>query len=442
MSELARRLLESQAGGPLASGLEEAAQRFAAERGADAAAKRLEGAVLHGLARLLASEPQLGAFLGRRPALFERIADAGPETLERRAGELAAEPEPGADLESELDALRLLRREETCLAACLDLGGIVGFPEVSTFLSRLAEAVARRALRLATRGISPQVPVCVLCMGKLAGREFTYHSDLDLVFLHGGGVEAIDAASRIAQRFIAYVTTMTGAGVAYAVDARLRPSGQQGALVTSFEGFERYQTERAETWEHLALLRARPLAGDVQQGAAALARVRERILPMSSPPWPYLAELRARVESERSGTDSDRVYFKTGAGGLMDVDFLAGGGLLERGSEAFPESPSVPALLRAAVRGAPAEALLADYDVLRRVEARVRWCDGRASESLTTEPGALAMLAELLEPGLAPQTLLSELRARMRRNRGAWSAVVAAGSIAALSDRAAGSAKR
>ena len=84
-------------------------------------------------------------------------------------------------------------------------------------------------------------------MGKLGGREFTYHSDLDLIFLHGDGVEAVPGASRVAQRLISYVTTMTGAGMAYAVDSRLRPSGKQGMLVTSFDGFIAYQSEAAAT---------------------------------------------------------------------------------------------------------------------------------------------------------------------------------------------------
>src|SRR3990172_3379766 len=105
-------------------------------------------------------------------------------------------------------------------------------------------------------------------MGKLAGREFTYHSDLDLVFLHPGDASELAAASRVGQRLVGQLTTMTGAGVAYTVDARLRPSGHQGALVTTFEGFEHYQLEQAQTWEHLALLRSRVIAGDGGRGHA------------------------------------------------------------------------------------------------------------------------------------------------------------------------------
>ncbi|MDX1388704.1 MAG: hypothetical protein R3344_05915, partial [Acidobacteriota bacterium] len=97
----------------------------------------------------------------------------------------------------------------------------------------------------------------------------------------------------------------TGAGVAYAVDTRLRPSGQQGMLVTSFQGFDAYQRERAETWEHLALLRARAIAGDVGPAQALLDDVRRAAVGEGRDPWRYLADLRGRVESERaSGTET------------------------------------------------------------------------------------------------------------------------------------------
>src|SRR5262249_34150098 len=179
----------------------------------------------------------------------------------------------------------------------------------------------------------------VIGMGKIAGREFTYHSDLDLIFLYGGAA-AIDRAARLGQRLIAYLGTMTGAGVAYEVDTRLRPSGQQGMLVASLGGYERYQIRDAATWEPLAMLRARPIAGATQPAVDRLRAVRDCVLPHAKPPWGELAALRQRVIDERARGDDSVAAFKTGAGGLMDVDFVAGGRLLARGCRALPQAPS------------------------------------------------------------------------------------------------------
>jgi hypothetical protein len=115
----------------------------------------------------------------------------------------------------------------------------------------------------------------------------------------------------------------------------------------------------------------------------------------------------------------------------MDVDFLAGGGLLERGAAPYPHPPSVSRMLRAAAPGGGGEALLADYHALRRVEARARWVTGRGVERL---PADLAAIAELVEPGLSDEALRERVTAARRRIRACWERVLAAGSVGGLSD--------
>jgi glutamate-ammonia-ligase adenylyltransferase len=200
------------------------------------------------------------------------------------------------------------------------------------------------------------------------------------------------------------------------VDTRLRPSDGQGTLVTSYESFERYQTARAQTWEHLALLRARRVGGD-PDAAPLLARVHERVLSRRASRWSELAPLRQRVETERAAAKG-QIALKTGPGGLMDVDYLAGGGLLERGAGALPALPSVPALLRACASGPRVDALVADYRALREVDALA--------------PDATPRVAELVEPGLAADALIARLDAARGRIRAAYDAVVKAGSLDAL----------
>jgi glutamine synthetase adenylyltransferase len=113
----------------------------------------------------------------------------------------------------------------------------------------------------------------------------------------------------------------------------------------------------------------------------------------------------------------------------MDVDFLAGGALLERGTEAFPTLPIVAAILRAASFGDRVDRLLADYRFLRIVEARARWVAGRAIESLDTESEGLGAVAALVDPGLAPGALLEEIASARRRIREAYDAVIEADTI-------------
>jgi len=434
-----QRMGDALAGSALAGRLAEAARPLLERRGDDAALRRLDGPVLVGLARAIASQPETAGFLSHRPALLELLAEADAKTLESQGQALAAwaAESDGDDLETALDTLRLRRREETCIAACLDHSGLLPFESVSTFLSILAESIAQRALGLAQRAASTgSTPLgfAVIGMGKIAGREFTYHSDLDLLFLYEGGPEAVTDASRVGQRLISYLTTMTGAGVAYAVDTRLRPSGRQGMLVTSLPAFERYQCEQAQTWEQVAMLRARAIAGSVEVARETLDRVRARILAEHPPPWGELVGVRRRIEAERTEENAQKIPLKTGAGGLMDVDFLAGGGLLERHSEPLPELLSVPAMLRASVGGQQVEELLGEYALLRRVEANARWMARRAVNAQSTHPDALAAAAELARPGATDAELRKSLALARERIREAYDRVMAAGSIAALGD--------
>ncbi len=395
-----------------------------------------DAALRLGLARLLAASlPDARLAASRRP-LLPRIASLTPAHPRRRGAELdaAAGEEDSSDLEAFLDRLRIDRREETFLAACVDLSDRVPFPTTSELLSAIAEWILRRALAAAlARGPAPAGPVTVVGMGKIGGREFSYHSDLDLVFLVEGGTDEIHRASRAAQRLVHYLSTMTGAGVAYAVDVRLRPSGHQGMLVTSFDAFRRYQLERADTWEHLALVRARALAGDRQRADRMLHEVRTALAARAQSPWGYAAEMRARVERQRGRERPGEVAVKTGPGGLMDLDFLAAGAFLELG---HPPAglPSVEGLLRAAVGGPAVDELLTAYHRLRVVEARARLLAGRSLEVLELRGAAAPILAALCGHRADPDGLEKEVGAHRRAIRRAFRAVVEAGTVRRLEE--------
>jgi glutamate-ammonia-ligase adenylyltransferase len=441
MPQLERRLAETLGSERLARRMSVNGEAFLARRGGDAAARRLEGGALCGVARVLATSAHSARLLATRPALLESIAECSAETasgiLAQHAARLLEDKAipPAADLEAFLDELRILRRSETLFVACVQLGGLVSFAEASCFLSALAENVVRRALSEAQARTPSAEPLSVIGMGKIGGREFTYHSDLDLIFLQRGGPEAIALASRIGQRLVAYLSTMTGAGVAYEVDTRLRPSGGQGLLVTSYDSFAAYQERDAQLWEHLVLMRARPIAGDLVGAGEALVRTRGRVLSRGASPWDEVTKMRARVEQERAEKEerSGKIAFKTGPGGLMDVDFLAAGGILERGGERPPlEIPSNPAMLRSVVAGAPLERLLDAYSELREIEALARWVRGRAVEVFDPRSEAFALVAELADPPGGAGELRERIEAARATIREAFQSVLARGSIAAL----------
>jgi [glutamine synthetase] adenylyltransferase / [glutamine synthetase]-adenylyl-L-tyrosine phosphorylase len=434
-TSLESRLSAALAGSPLLARIANAAAPLVERRSADACSTALDGAPLRGLARAIAASPESARYLSLRPQLFARVAVLEPGALERRAAELAHVdlPDAASSREDFLDGLRLLRRDEMLFAACAQLSGLASFDDVSRFLSLLAETCAERALRAAETKSESQ-PLTVLGMGKLAGREFTYHSDLDVIFLFGGdaGADAFPP-SRIAQRWISTLATMTGAGYAYHVDSRLRPSGQQGALVTTFEAFARYQTQQAETWEHVALLRARAVAGDRARTQAALEEVRDRIVREAPNPWKYLADMRGRVVAERGVEDEKTAALKTGRGGIMDVEFLGAGALLERGMQLGGDSlPAIPAMLRAAVQGPTLETLLLDYAFLRRVEACARWIAGRPVESIARGGETFDWLADLVSPGQGAERATARIELARARIAECFDRVAAKESIEAL----------
>lgn len=439
-SRLESRLLDVLAASGLAPRVALVVDPFVARRGGDAAVDALDGARLLGLALALVTQLEAARHLAHRPLLLERIAASGPDSLRARGEELAAAAAATPpDLEGALDGLRLLRRDETLYAVALELGGLATFGELSDFLSRLAEAILQETLLRAQSSLGERAEgasLSVLGMGKVGGREFTLHSDLDLIFLCEGGIDAVARASRVAQRLIAYLTTRTGAGVAYAVDSRLRPSGSQGVLVTTLDSFARYQREEAQTWEHLALMRARVIAGDAARTRSVLSAVQDAVAGRGAP-WTEVADMRRKVEEQRANDDGGRIAFKTGAGGLMDVDFLASGATLERGARARrPEIPGNAALLRAATSGAAIERLLAAYVRLRRLEAFARWVAGRALETLETASESFPLVEALVAPGEASGALARSALGARREIRSGFDAVVEAGTIEALGESA------
>ena len=302
-------------------------------------------AALARLVDVVARSGLLAERLTAHPLLLDELLDARlsgplPQRGELQAGCAAAVAESDGDVEQALRALNEKRQAFGFRIALATLDGRQSATDSARQLAWLADAVVACVSRLATaeveraHGRLPDARFAVLGYGSLGGEELGFGSDLDLVFLFDAaadaqshGARALDAArwcARVAQKIVALLDTPTAGGRLYEVDVRLRPDGAKGLLVSSLAGYADYQRERAWTWEHQALVRARFVAGDTGLGAAfdavradTLTRPRdaERLAE-------EVASMRRRMRAELDRSDDARFDLKQGEGGLVDLEFL------------------------------------------------------------------------------------------------------------------------
>ncbi|WP_429198187.1 bifunctional [glutamate--ammonia ligase]-adenylyl-L-tyrosine phosphorylase/[glutamate--ammonia-ligase] adenylyltransferase [Luteibacter sp. W1I16] len=299
------------------------------------------------------------AFLAERviaqPLLLDDVLDPRIDQLPLKRADISAEIARtlGAlderDAEQELERINEFRSSIAFRLGLAFNDGRADATATARRLAGLAEAVVAAILALATRELTAQhgrLPgegsgFVVLGYGSLGGEELGFASDLDLVFVYDGkranamsdGPRPVDGTrwyQRLAQRVMHWLSVQTHAGRLYDVDTRLRPDGSKGLLVASVDAFEAYQRDRAWTWEHQALLRARPVAGDTRLGAA-LAGIRREILGAPRDAARVRAEvgaMRARWRGERDRSDATHVDLKQGAGALIDIEFILQGMVL------------------------------------------------------------------------------------------------------------------
>jgi glutamate-ammonia-ligase adenylyltransferase len=218
--------------------------------------------------------------------------------------------------------------------------------KVGAHLAAIADVVIGESLDLAQRALierhgAPSCPdresppgFAVIGYGKLGSRELGYGSDLDMIFLYEGCEEGSTHGSRplpneaffarLGQRLIHILTTRTPGGILYEVDMRLRPSGKSGPLVTSLAALSQYQRGHAWTWEHQALVRARPVAGSPAL-ARDFAKVREEILCLPREPAKLKAEvreMREKMAAAQPPHDAGQMDVKHDPGGIVDIEFM------------------------------------------------------------------------------------------------------------------------
>ena len=338
--------------------------------------------------RILSLAPTLADALAARVELIDGLIDARAFDAPASQAELIAEWTPGLaglDYERLLDRVRDRVGERRFAYGAQLVAGAADPLVVARGYSDLAEA-ALQVLADATvaefveaHGRVPDSELLILALGRFGGQALTHASDLDLIYLFTGdhlaesdGPRPLGATTyynRLAQRVTAAMSVPTAAGKLYDVDVRLRPQGAQGPLVVTVDSFERYQREEAWTWEHMALLRARPVYGG-DAARAEVARVIAEVLarPRGGSVASEAAAMRARIAAHKP--PAGPLDVKAGAGGLVDLEFAMQVVQLESGRCHDPHIPTALACLAAA--GLAPDAIVAAHRLLARLLVMLR----------------------------------------------------------------------
>jgi glutamate-ammonia-ligase adenylyltransferase len=362
------------------------------------------------LLRLLGFSTAAADFFVAHPGEVEALAEPDPRPKQRLADEAAADV---AAL-GHGDGLRRFRRRAGYRVAARDLGG-AAVEDVMTELTAIAEV----CLEVAARAVEGGGELAIVGMGKLGGRELNYASDVDVVFLHReGGPDALQRAGRAAAAVIELLSAPGPEGIALRVDPDLRPEGRAGPLSRSLEVMGDYYEHHAATWERQALLKARPVAGDLDLGAGFVRTVTPLVFPSILPATAVedVRASKARIEEHVRAMGKEDVELKRGRGGIRDVEFAVQ--LLQLVHAGRDERLREPNTLRALavlgeegfVRRADADVLADSYRFLRRLEHRLQMVRDLQTHELPPDQGSQTKLARSM--GLADASALLSAYAR------------------------------
>ncbi len=310
------------------------------------------------LVTLCNASPWVANLLMRYPILLDELLD--PRTLyeiptkKQLVLELDAMLAQAVDDEErQMEALRKYKQAHVLRIAAMDIGAVVSVFDVSEQLTAVGEALLEESCHLAWQHLVKRhgKPECVIdgkkyeptmaivAYGKMGGRELSYSSDLDIIFLHDSkgekqytdGEKSLDNSTffaRLAQRVVHIISMQTANGRLYEVDTRLRPDGAAGMLVSSLDAFELYQREKAWVWEHQALIRARMVVGNAHLDEE-FDRIRRSVLNQSRDLDSLKAdviEMRQKMRDALGSKAKDRskkFHLKQDVGGVVDIEFIA-----------------------------------------------------------------------------------------------------------------------
>ncbi len=407
--------------------------------------------LLDKLCHLAEGSPHLAELLEHEPQLIDAFMDAlstGMRGRRRRREHLAQmHADPWV-------ALSDYKKLETLHTGVRDLSGDIQTPAVLAELSHLCIDILRRAYELVIegaqaehgvpltiRGISAKVPahMIVIALGKVGGLEANYGSDADVLFVYSGdgktdrGMANNVFFSKVAGEFMAHLGGSRNGPRLYKMDARLRPEGNAGPLVTSLRAFDAYyRSPRAALFEHQAMLKARVVAGDAALGQRILASIRATLRKLQLPDTlaSDMRTMRDKIAAKAHGHD-----LKRGTGGMVDIEqltqFLQLKNAAAQPAVLVQETPRALEMLADHGAISPEEArwLEDTYLFFRRVETRLQIALGLDTKEVPADSAALRKLALRLgfadtAEGDAGHLFLSALEETTAATRSRWERLV------------------
>lgn len=319
----------------------------------------------------------------RTPDLVDELELSGRLRRRKTTEEILEDLRHGKDDDDQRLWLRRYHQAELMRIGLRDILGLADFEQNLVELSALASACLQYALEAVLRRkniTSP--PFAIIGLGKLGGQELNYGSDLDIIFVADAKQKNIAQLQRWAADVMDMLSSPTELGIAFETDARLRPDGEKGLLVNTLAAHEEYYRHRAQLWEIQSLSRARFITGNVRTGerfealAATLSNFKNRTGPLAAYTrnWKQeITKMRLRIEKERTPAGKDHLAIKTGAGGLMDVEFIAQTACLAHGWHEPNTLRTLERIREANLWDAQETDTLIDrYRQLRRIEGILR----------------------------------------------------------------------
>jgi [glutamine synthetase] adenylyltransferase / [glutamine synthetase]-adenylyl-L-tyrosine phosphorylase len=361
-------------------------------------------AALEVLLRLLGASPFLSQVLTRNPEYFywltegARFHEVPDDSYFLR--EAAQATKPFGSLAAAMDALRRFRRREGLRIAAQDILGETTFEQTVFQISSLAEAVLEQTYRLLAFTLPYPVRFAVFAMGKLGGRELNFSSDIDLIYVYSDDSQG-DRALRFAREYTRLLSEYTEQGHLYRVDLRLRPMGKAGQMAYPLKACLHYYETWADTFDRLALIKCRCVAGDTELGrqftAALQPFIFKKYLDVAA-----VEEIRwiKRRSDRRLGRNEETQWnVKLGLGGIREIEFVVQAfQLLYGGLHPDIRTPrTLTALDRLVDHGfiAPAEyrALRQSYIFLREIEHKLQLVNDLQTHTLPRNDSELEQCA-------------------------------------------------
>lgn len=299
---------------------------------------------------------------------------------------------PKTDQETQFETLKIAKNEIMLTILLAQLSESHGQEEIECALTRLAEAALCCAIQiLAADDVEITDNIAILAMGRMAGDEMNFGSDLDLIFLYSGGSQELAyKISSFVRKLMRIIGLLSPAGLLYEVDMRLRPHGSSGLLVTRVQSFVDYHQGEREIWERQMMTRCRAVFDGGNIASSALAQIESSIYQKFDE-----KHLRAEIKAMRQlvvddlGSRQGKYDLKRGAGGIMDIDFLTHYLQLLHGHEnillrTYSTRIALRKLSEAGkIDNEVSKFLLQAYDRLKTIESHIRVFD---MKSISTFP--------------------------------------------------------